>query len=400
MSEQSASSPTEQQVIEALRSVMDPELNKDLVTLNMIENVTVTDSNVALSLVLTTPACPKKNEIRQAVEAAAAAVPGVTAVNVTVTARVPGHGGFPDKQPLPGVANVVAVASGKGGVGKSAVAVNLAVALAQSGAKVGLLDGDIYGPSIPLMMGVTERPSVSGERILPLRKYGVELMSIGFLIPPDSPVIWRGPMVSKALEKLLRETEWSALDYLIIDMPPGTGDAQLTLAQQLVVAGAVIVTTPQDVAMADAVRGIGMFRKVGIPILGVVENMSYFKCPECGQRTPIFGRGTTVKVCKQHNVPFLGDIPLDPIIRESGDAGKPVVIAEPESGVAAAFRELASAVAAKLSVENLSRPQGAEPGSGIPAGSTRAAGVLPVVHALDSSSAPGGGVDHAEDDTR
>ncbi|NCO39763.1 MAG: iron-sulfur cluster carrier protein ApbC [Armatimonadetes bacterium CG_4_10_14_3_um_filter_66_18] len=367
--------PTEQQVIEALRSVMDPELNRDLVTLSMIENVTVTDANVALTLVLTTPACPQRDEIRQAVEAAVTAVPGVATVDIAVTARVPGHTGLPDQQPLPGVANIVAVASGKGGVGKSAVAVNLAVALAETGAKVGLLDGDIYGPSIPLMLGIQERPSVSGERILPLRKYGLELMSIGFLIPPDSAVIWRGPMVSKALDKLLRETEWSALDYLIIDMPPGTGDAQLTLAQQLVVAGAVIVTTPQDVAMADAVRGISMFQKVGIPILGVVENMSYFKCPECGQCTPIFGRGTTVKVCKQHNVPFLGDIPLDPVIRESGDAGTPVVVAEPESGIAAAFRELAAAVAAKLSVENLTHnqpdgagkcEQGGEPGTGAP----------------------------------
>jgi len=354
---QDNSSPTQEQVLEALRSVRDPELNQDLVTLNMIEDVQVTTGKVSLTLVLTTPACPKRNEIRDAVEQAISALPGVSAVDVTVTARVPERGGLPDREALPGVKNVIAVASGKGGVGKSAVAVNLAAALAAAGAKVGLMDADIYGPSIPLMLGVKSRPSVSGERILPLRKYELELMSIGFLIPADSPVIWRGPLVSKTLEKLLRETEWSALDYLIIDMPPGTGDAQLTLAQQIVVAGAVIVTTPQAVALADAVRGIAMFQKVGIPILGVVENMSYFACPECKQRTPIFGRGTTVKVCDKHAVPYLGELPLDPAIRISGDAGKPVVLAEPESDIAQAFRELASAVAAQVSVQNLGQAE-------------------------------------------
>lgn len=349
--------PTTEQIMEVLRTVDDPELNRDLVSLNMIENVTVSGSRVELTLVLTTPACPLKAEIRRKVEEAVGAVPGVSEVEVDVTARVPQRGGLPEKESIPGIANLVAVASGKGGVGKSAVAVNLAAALAETGAKVGLMDGDMYGPSVPMMMGVKERPSVSGNRILPVRKYGVELMSIGFLIDKDNAVIWRGPMVSKALEQLLRETEWSALDYLIVDMPPGTGDAQLTLAQQLVVAGAIIVTTPQEVAMADAVRGIAMFEKVDIPIVGIVENMSYFACPECGQRTPIFGRGTTVKVCEKHGVPYLGELPLDPRLREAGDAGKPITVAEPESEIAASFRKLAGVTAATLSVQNLQRQE-------------------------------------------
>jgi len=261
-------------------------------------------------------------------------------------------------EPLPGVANVIAVASAKGGVGKSAVAVNLAAALSQSGARVGLLDGDLYGPSVPLMLGAKKvRPQVQGERILPVRKHGLEVMSIGFLIPANSPVVWRGPLVSRTFDKLFRETEWSALDYLIIDMPPGTGDAQLTLGQEIAVSGAVIVTTPQEVALADVVRGIGMFRKVNIPILGVVENMSYFACPECHQRTPVFGRGTTVKLCQKHDVPFLGELPLDPKVREWGDAGKPVVLGEPDSAIAKALTELAATVAARVSERDLAGEQ-------------------------------------------
>ncbi len=250
---------------------------------------------------------------------------------------------------LPGVKNIVAIASGKGGVGKSTVSVGLAVALARTGARVGLLDTDIYGPSIPIMMGITEKPQIRGEKLIPIVKYGVSLMSIGFMIAEDTPLIWRGPMVMKAVEQLLTDVEWGNLDYLLMDLPPGTGDVQLTLAQKVPLTGVVIVTTPQDVALLDVVRGISMFRKLDVPILGVIENMSFFRCPHCGERSDIFSHGGGEAASKKLDVPFLGEVPIDLKIREGGDAGRPVLVDDSESPQSKVFMNLAEQLAARIS---------------------------------------------------
>lgn len=254
-----------------------------------------------------------------------------------------------NKEILPGVKNIVAIASGKGGVGKSTVSVSLAVALARTGARVGLLDTDIYGPSIPIMMGITEKPEIRGEKLIPIVKYGVSLMSIGFMIAEDTPLIWRGPMVMKAVEQLLTDVEWGNLDYLLMDLPPGTGDVQLTLAQKVPLTGVVIVTTPQDVALLDVVRGISMFRKLDVPILGVIENMSFFRCPHCGERSDIFSHGGGEAASKKLDVPFLGEVPIDLKIREGGDAGRPVLVDDSESPQSKVFMNLAEQLAARIS---------------------------------------------------
>ncbi len=254
-----------------------------------------------------------------------------------------------NKEILPGVKNIVAIASGKGGVGKSTVSVSLAVALARTGARVGLLDTDIYGPSIPIMMGITEKPEIRGEKLIPIVKYGVSLMSIGFMISEDTPLIWRGPMVMKAVEQLLTDVEWCSLDYLLMDLPPGTGDVQLTLAQKVPLTGVVIVTTPQDVALLDVVRGISMFRKLDVPILGVIENMSFFRCPHCGERSDIFSHGGGEAASKKLDVPFLGEVPIDLKIREGGDAGRPVLVDDSESPQSKVFMNLAEQLAARIS---------------------------------------------------
>lgn len=254
-----------------------------------------------------------------------------------------------NKEILPGVKNIVAIASGKGGVGKSTVSVSLAVALARTGARVGLLDTDIYGPSIPIMMGITEKPEIRGEKLIPIVKYGVSLMSIGFMIAEDTPLIWRGPMVMKAVEQLLTDVEWGNLDYLLMDLPPGTGDVQLTLAQKVPLTGVVIVTTPQDVALLDVVRGISMFRKLDVPILGVIENMSFFRCPHCGERSDIFSHGGGEAASKKLDVPFLGEVPIDLKIREGGDAGRPVLVDDSESPQSKVFMNLAEQLASRIS---------------------------------------------------
>ena len=346
-------SVSESDVREALGTVQDPELGRDLISLGMIKAIQVRDSTVTFTLELTTPACPLKSELKKAAEEAVRAIPGVREVEVDLSARVPKASGLPEKQQIPGVSNIIAVASGKGGVGKSTVAVNLAVALAQTGAKVGLLDSDIYGPSIPVMMGVHEQPTSDGRKLLPIERHGVKLMSIGFLVPQDTAIIWRGPMVMKAVEQLLYEVAWGELDYLIVDLPPGTGDAQLTLAQKVPVTGAIIVTTPQDVALVDAAKGVNMFQEVKVPILGIVENMSYFVCPHCKGRTNLFSHGGGAKVAEKLGVPFLGEIPLSADVRESGDLGVPIVEANPQSPQAEAFRQLAGKVAARVSVVDL-----------------------------------------------
>jgi ATP-binding protein involved in chromosome partitioning len=298
---------------------------------------------------LTTPACPLKEQLKTAAEQAVRGIAGVSEVQVEVTSKVSTHRVQMEEEILPGVRNIVAIASGKGGVGKSTVCVSLAVALARTGARVGLLDTDIYGPSIPIMMGVKEQPELKEQKLIPISRYGVKLMSIGFLISEDTPLIWRGPMVMKAVEQLLTDVDWGELDYLMIDLPPGTGDVQLTLAQKVPMTGAVIVTTPQDVALLDVVRGISMFKKLNVPILGIIENMSFFQCPHCGERTEIFSHGGGEAASRKLEVPFLGEVPIDLKTRTGGDTGRPVVIDDPESAQSKIFMKIAEQMAARIS---------------------------------------------------
>lgn len=354
---------TREMVVEALSKVNDPELHRDLVSLGMIRNVAVSDGAVKFTLALTTMACPLKSKMQEDCKTAVMRIPGVREVTIDLTADTPRNarpasgkkvGDIVLQDMLPTVKNAIAVASGKGGVGKSTVSVNIAAALAMEGARVGLLDADIYGPSIPIMMGVTEQPEITdSEEIIPIRKYGIELMSIGFVIPEEQSVIWRGPMVAKMLQQFLSGVKWGELDYLIVDLPPGTGDAQLTLTQSVPLAGGLIVSTPQAVALADVRRGITMFKKVDVPILGVVENMSTFVCPKCGHEEHIFAYGGARSEAEKLGVPFLGEIPIDLSIREGGDSGVPVVVAHPDSPVGLAFRKLARDAAAAVSVSNL-----------------------------------------------
>ena len=344
---------TEEAVLNSLRSVEDPDLKRDVVSLGFIKKLNVEGGRVSFDLELTTPACPLKAQLKTAAEEAVRRIEGVTEVNVEVTSNVSAHRVPGSEEILPDVKNIVAIASGKGGVGKSTVSVSLAVALAKSGARVGLLDTDIYGPSIPIMMGVTEKPEIKGEKLIPIEKYGVSLMSIGFMIPEDTPLIWRGPMVMKAVEQLLTDVEWGKLDYLLMDLPPGTGDVQLTLSQKVPLTGAVIVTTPQDVALLDVVRGISMFRKLNVPILGVIENMSFFSCPHCGGRSDIFSHGGGAAASKKLDVPFLGEIPIDLKIREGGDAGKPVPADDLDSASGRVFMDIGEQLAARISALGL-----------------------------------------------
>jgi len=344
---------TEEAVLNSLRSVEDPDLKRDVVSLGFIKKLNIEGGRVSFDLELTTPACPLKAQLKTAAEEAVRRIEGVTEVNVEVTSNVSAHRVPGSEEILPDVKNIVAIASGKGGVGKSTVSVSLAVALAKSGARVGLLDTDIYGPSIPIMMGVTEKPEIRGEKLIPIEKYGVSLMSIGFMIPEDTPLIWRGPMVMKAVEQLLTDVEWGELDYLLMDLPPGTGDVQLTLSQKVPLTGAVIVTTPQDVALLDVVRGISMFRKLNVPILGVIENMSFFSCPHCGGRSDIFSHGGGAAASKKLDVPFLGEIPIDLKIREGGDAGKPVPADDLDSASGRVFMGIGEQLAARISALGL-----------------------------------------------
>ncbi|WP_129626237.1 Mrp/NBP35 family ATP-binding protein [Candidatus Oscillochloris fontis] len=346
---------SEQQVLAALSRVQEPELGGDLVSRRMIKNVQVDGSVVSFTVELTTPACPLKGQIRSEVEAAVLAIPGVTEVKVEFSANVRQHAGIPEQAVIPGVANVIAVAAGKGGVGKSTVAANLAVALAQEGASVGLLDADVFGPSLPLMLGITGQPNaVSDENgqavMLPLEGYGIKTISVGFLIDENQPVIWRGPMVSQLLRQFLYQVAWAPLDYLIIDMPPGTGDIALTLAQSLPLTGAVIVTTPQTVATIDVIKAMEMFKKVNVPLIGVVENMAYFLAPDTGTRYDIFGSGGAQRVATQLNVPLLGQIPLGMAVRAGGDSGHPAVISDAPDAYAEVFREVARQVAGRISI--------------------------------------------------
>lgn len=343
---------TEETILEALRQIKDPDLHKDIVTLGFIKDLKIDGGNVSFRIVLTTPACPVKAEMESAARELVGAVPGVTSINVTMDAEVPKGRGIGDKVSVPGVRNIIAVSSGKGGVGKSTVAVNLAVALTLDGARVGLMDADIYGPNVPIMLGVSDaRPEVEINKLIPIEAYGVKLISMAVLQPGDKPLIVRGPILHGLVKQFLSDVKWGELDYLIVDMPPGTGDVQLSLAQLVPVQGAVLVTTPQDVAVADVRRALRMFETVAIPILGVVENMSYFIAPDTGNRYDIFGAGGGQKLAEMYSVPFLGAVPLGMEVREGGDSGVPVVIGQPNSPQAKAFRHVAEEVARQVSIE-------------------------------------------------
>jgi ATP-binding protein involved in chromosome partitioning len=337
---------TEEQVQSALKSLQDPFTGRDFVSGKAVKKITVTGSDVTVDLALGYPAKSQHESLRKLVQQAVAALPGAGRVTVNVTTRIVSHAVQRGVKLVPGVKNIVAVASGKGGVGKSTTAVNLALALASEGATVGVLDADIYGPSQPTMLGITGRPeSTDGKTLEPLEAYGVQAMSIGFMIDADTPMVWRGPMVTQALEQLLKDTRWGEVDFLIVDMPPGTGDIQLTLSQKVPVTGAVIVTTPQDIALIDARKGLKMFEKVGVPIVGIVENMSIHICSNCGHAEHIFGEGGAERMCKDYDVPFLGSLPLDIRIREQADSGRPTVVADPSSKAAEIYREIARKVA-------------------------------------------------------
>ncbi|MFN4311914.1 MAG: iron-sulfur cluster carrier protein ApbC [Ferrovibrio sp.] len=370
---------TEAQIIDALRGVVDADHGKNVVELGMVAGLVIKGGNVGFVLEVDPRAGAAKEPLRKACEQAVAKLPGVTSATVVLTAERQGAKNQPATAPhshshahdhghdhgaarkpaaapevgprpaIPGIRSIIAVASGKGGVGKSTTAVNLALALAQSGRKVGLLDADIYGPSLPRMMGITGKPhSPDGKRLHPMQGWGIPCMSMGFLVPEDTPMIWRGPMVMSALEQMLRDVAWGELDVLVVDMPPGTGDAQLTMAQRVPLAGAVIVSTPQDIALLDARKGLNMFRRVDVPVLGIVENMSYFCCPNCGHRSEIFAHGGARKTAEELGCDFLGELPLNIAIRETSDGGAPIVASQPDSEEAKAYRAIAAKVAEKL----------------------------------------------------
>jgi len=345
-------SVTKEQVLSALRDVQDPDLHKDIVTLGFVKDVQIKGSEVDFTVELTTPACPVKEELKAEAEGKVAALEGVTAARAKMTANVSTRGGF-GRQSIPGVRNILAVGAGKGGVGKTTTSVNLAVALAQKGARVGLLDGDVYGPNIPQMLGLSGAPEVVDEnRILPPEALGIKVISMGMLVPPDQPIIWRGPMLHGAIQQFMREVEWGELDYLVVDLPPGTGDVALSMAQSVPMAGAVVVTTPQGVAVSDVRKAVGMFRQLNISVLGVIENMSTFVCPHCSEATEIFGSGGGAQMSRDLDIPFLGDVPIDTRVRSGGDEGRPIVSAAPDAPAAKAFISLSGKVAAKISIQN------------------------------------------------
>jgi len=343
-------SVSELQIQTALKEIIDPNTGRDFVATKSARNIKFAGSDVSLDIELGYPAKTQFGLIRDMVQAKLAAIPGIGKVTLNVSSKIVSHSVQRGVKLIPEVKNIIAVASGKGGVGKSTTAVNLALALAAEGAKVGILDADIYGPSQPTMLGITGRPeSHDGKTLEPMMGHGVQAISIGFMIDVDTPMVWRGPMVTQALEQLLRDTHWQGIDYLVVDLPPGTGDIQLTLAQKVPVTGAVIVTTPQDIALIDARKGLKMFEKVGIPIIGIVENMSTHICSNCGHEEHIFGAGGAEKMCQDYKAEFLGALPLDIHIREQTDSGKPSVVADPDGRIAEIYRKIARRVAVKIS---------------------------------------------------
>jgi ATP-binding protein involved in chromosome partitioning len=346
-------SSLEKAVLDVLSTIKDPDLGKDIVSLNFIKGLKVEDGVASFTIELTTPACPVKKEMEQWARDAVSKVEGIRDVRIQMSAAVTKGTAAEGKQTIEGVKNIVAVGSGKGGVGKTSVTVNLAIALAQKGARVGLLDADIYGPNVPIMMGIEGQPRAVNDRIQTLSNYDVRVMSMGFLTNnDDTPLIWRGPMLHSVIQQFLRQVDWGELDYLLIDLPPGTGDVQLSITQTVPLMGAIIVSTPQDVALQDARKAILMFRQVNVEILGIVENMSYFQCPNCGEQTHVFSHGGGSMTAESFGVPFLGEVPLAVDLREGGDTGKPVVASNPDSPCAAAFVQIAEKVAAQISIAN------------------------------------------------
>ncbi|MCI0610504.1 MAG: Mrp/NBP35 family ATP-binding protein [Anaerolineae bacterium] len=343
---------TKESILNALSKVEEPDLHKDLVTLNMVHNLEIQDDTVSFTIMLTTPACPFRAKLERDSKEAVMAIEGVKTVIVKMDSDVPNDGRMRGLVKMP-IRNAIAVGSGKGGVGKSTVSVNIAVALAQSGARVGLMDADIYGPNVPTMLGIERLPPPQGQRLIPALAYGIKVISMGLLVKPGQPLIWRGPMLNSAIRQFLGDVEWGELDYLIVDLPPGTGDASLSLAQALPLSGAVIVTLPQLVSLEDASRGLNMFKTLEVPILGIIENMSYLDLPD-GTRMDIFGSGGGEHLAQATETPFLGKVPIDQNVRIGGDSGKPIVISHPDSAVAKSLREISELLAARVSVAALS----------------------------------------------
>ena len=331
--------------------MQDPDLRRDIVSLKFIKDLRIEGGRVAFKIELTTPACPVKDQMRDQARTIVSQLPGVTAVDIEMTAQVRTAVG-PDfsKQPVPGVRNIIAVGAGKGGVGKTTVSVNLAIALSQAGSRVAMIDGDIYGPNVPIMLGISTQLTTDGQKIVPAEQYGIQLVSMAFLTQDDSPVIWRGPMLHGVVQQFFREVAWKDVDYLIVDLPPGTGDVALSLSQSVPVAGAVVVTTPQTVSLADTRRAVKMYEKLNVPPLGLVENMSYFVCPTCSTESDIFGKGGGESLAEEMKIPFLGRVPIYQPIRVGGDTGVPIVIGEPKSVAARAFRSAAEQLAAQISI--------------------------------------------------
>jgi ATP-binding protein involved in chromosome partitioning len=350
-------SPTESAVLDALKAVKDPDLHRDIVSLGFVKNMSIGDGRVRFTIELTTPACPVKDQMKEQARAAVSALPGVSDVQIDMTAQVrsvadPAAG----RAPIPGIKNVIAVGAGKGGVGKTTVAVNIAIALAKCGSRVGILDGDVYGPNVPIMVGLRAQLTTDGQKIVPAEKYGVQIVSMGFLTQDDAAVIWRGPMLHGVIQQFFREVRWSDLDYLVVDMPPGTGDVALSLSQTVQVAGSIVVTTPQTVSLADTRRAIRMYQKLNVPTLGLVENMSHFVCSNCQHESDIFGKGGGEAMAQELSIPFLGRVPIYEPIRVGGDTGVPIVVSEPESPAARAFMAAAEQAAAQVSIASYKRP--------------------------------------------
>jgi ATP-binding protein involved in chromosome partitioning len=342
-------------VLDALRGVRDPDLHKDIVSLGFVKNLAIDGGRVSFAIELTTPACPVKDQMRDQAHALVSGLPGVSVVDITMTAAVrtvaPSQGAMGPLTPVPGVKNVIAVGAGKGGVGKTTVAVNLAIALAQMGSRVAMIDGDMYGPNVPIMLGLdTQLVADEQGRIIPAEAYGIQVVSMGFMTHDDSAVIWRGPMLHGAVQQFFRQVAWNDVDYLIVDMPPGTGDVALSLSQSVPVSGAIVVTTPQQVSLADTRRAIRMYQKLNIRTLGLIENMSHFACPSCGAEADLFGRGAGEGLAIDMSVPFLGRLPIYQPIRVGGDTGRPIVVTEPDSVAARAFRKAAEQAAAQVSI--------------------------------------------------
>ena len=348
---------TEGAVLDALRVVTDPDLGRDIVALGFVKNLTIRDGNVAFAIELTTPACPVKEQMREQAHGAVSALDGVTGVDIDMTAAVRAvsapEGG---RAPIPGIKNIIAVGAGKGGVGKTTVAVNLAVALARYGGRVGIIDGDVYGPNVPIMLGIDAQLESDGKKIVPAEKHGIRVVSMGFLTNASAPIIWRGPMLHGVVRQFFQDVRWGELDYLVVDMPPGTGDVALSLSQTVPVAGAVVVTTPQTVSLSDSRRAVGMYQKLNVPTLGIVENMSYYTCPGCERESDLFGKGGGERIAAELEVPFLGQLPIYAPVRVGSDTGVPIVVAEPDSAVARAFLEVASRAAAQVSIATYQQP--------------------------------------------